>query len=208
MANSEEETPLLFKIMIILIIIAAIFGAFMGIVNLSLIKMNAKEIEDINTVMDKSINVKISKIENEISSIDASLRPGGMIDLYINAYHYLSNSKIDLQKIVTLAQNEKGKDFFSIYVTGTNEVWIGVMKDGKYVFQSEVTPGLSPQKFYVNCTPSVSTSYTITLNSSSIVMSGSPLNTYILAHTNRGVRLLRMNSRTMNVKDMLSEGGY
>ncbi len=208
MTSQEEETPLLFKIIIILIIIAAIFGAFMGIVNLSLIRMNAKELKKINDTVNKSINVKISKMENSLASIDASLKPGGMIDMYINAYHFLSNTNVDLQKIVTLAQSEKGKTFFSFYITGESEVWIGVMKNGKYVFQSEITPGLSTRRFYVNCAPTVSTSYTITLNSSSVVLSGAPQNTYILLHGENGAKLMKMSSRRMNVSDLLSKGGY
>ena len=208
MSNREEDTPLIFKVILISIIIAAIFGAFMGIVNISLIRMNSKEIDEINSVIDKSINMKMSKIENEISSIDASLRPGGVIDLYINAYHYLSNSSIDLQKIVTLAQSDSGKTFFSFYVTGENEVWVGVLKNGKYTFQSEITPGLSLQRFYINCKPSVSTSYTVTLNSSSIIMSGSPQNTYILLSTSNGARLMKMSARSLSVDDLLAEGGH
>ncbi len=206
MNNQEEDTPFIFKIIIILIIVSAIFGAFMGVVNLSLARMNSKEIGEVNSIIDKSINTKISRIENEISSIDTSLRPGGMIDLYINAYHYLSNSSIDLQKIVTIAQSNYGKTFFSIYITGKYEVWIGVMKDGKYVFQSEMTPGISDQRFFVNSTPTVLTSYTITLNSSSILMSGDPQNTYVLLVTPDGARLLKMSSKSLSVGELIQEG--
>ncbi|WP_456399388.1 hypothetical protein [Mesoaciditoga sp.] len=206
MNNQEEDTPFIFKIIIILIIVSAIFGAFMGVVNLSLARMNSKEIGEVNSIIDKSINAKISRIENEISSIDTSLRPGGMIDLYINAYHYLSNSSIDLQKIVTIAQSNYGKTFFSIYITGKYEVWIGVMKNGKYVFQSEMTPGISDQRFFVNSTPTVSTSYTITLNSSSVLMSGDPQNTYVLLVTPDGAQLLKMSSKSLSVGELIQEG--
>jgi len=93
-----------------------------------------------------------------------------MVDLYINAYHFLANTQIDLERIVTLSQESADKNFFSVYVTGEKNVWIGILENGKYVFQAEMRPGLSSQRFYVNSSPSVFTSYTLKLNPSAVLM--------------------------------------
>ncbi len=206
MDNMEgQETPLLFKIVIISIIAGAIFGSFMSIVDLSLVKSTSKEVSKLNKIIDESVNTRLSNMENEISTMKTALNPGGIVDLYINAYHFLSNSQVDLEKIVTLVQSKSGKTFFSFYITGKDNVWIGVSKNERYIFQSEENPGLSPQRFYINTSPDVSTSYTFTVNTSTIVMSGSPNNTYILLYDGQGAKLVRMTSRIMHVSDLLKK---
>ncbi len=202
MDNFEEETPLVFKVLIILIILSAIFGAVMGIVDLSLSKLNAKKIENLTTAL-KSINVQINDIENSVSSIDASLKPGGIVDLYINAYHFLSNTKIDLERIVTLAQNPSNGKFFAIYVTGKKSVWIGISQNKKYVFQSEMTPGLSARRFYVDSLPSVLTAYTLKLEPSAVLKSGDPENTYILVHLPGETKIVKMQTKSVEVEKLL-----
>ncbi len=205
MDNIEEETPLIFKVMIILIIASAMFGTVMGIVDLSLSKLNSKKISELSSAL-KSLNVQINKIENSVSAIDASLKPGGMVDLYINAYHFLANTQIDLERIVTLSQESADKNFFSVYVTGEKNVWIGILENGKYVFQAEMRPGLSSQRFYVNSSPSVLTSYTLKLNPSAVLMSGAPENTYLLVRFQGGTKLIKLESKSIEVGKLYGGG--
>ncbi len=204
-STEGQETPLLFKIVIIAIIAGAIFGSLMSIVDLSLVKSTSKEMSKLNRIIDGSVNGKLNKMENEISTMQTALNPGGIVDLYINAYHFLSNSQVDLEKIVTLLQNKNGKVFFSFYVTGKNNVWIGVSKNERYIFQSEEKPGLSPQRFYINSFPDISTSYTFKVNTSTFIMSGSPNNTYILLYDGENAKLVRMTSKIMHVSDLLKK---
>ncbi len=201
----EQETPLLFKIVIIAIIAGAIFGSFMSIVDLSLVKSTSRDVEKLNKTINESVNTKLSNMENKISTMRSALKPGGIVDLYINAYHFLSNSQVDLEKIVTLAQSKTGKTFFSFYITGKDNVWIGVSKNERYIFQSEENPGLSSQMFYVNSSPNISTSYTFTVNTSTILMSGSPRSTYILLYDGQSAKLVHMTSRIMHVSDLLKK---
>ncbi len=206
MNNTEsQETPLIFKIVVMIIIVGAIFGSFMSIVDLSLVKSTSREVENLNKIINESVNIRLSNMENDISTMQSALHPGGIVDLYVNAYHFLSNSQIDLEKIVTIAQSKSGKTFFSFYITGKGNVWIGVSKSEHYIFQSEENPGLSPQMFYINSSPDVSTTYTFTVNSSTIVMSGSPKNTYILLYDKNGAKLVHMSSRIVHVSDLLKK---
>lgn len=200
--DESQEFPVLFKILVIIVILSALFGTFMSLVDFALVKSTSREISKINGTMLGSMSDRLNKIESDISNVKSSLMPGGIVDLYVNAYHFLSNSQVDFEKIVTLAENTKGKTYFSFYVTGERGVWVGISQKGRYVFQSEMKPGLSLTRFYVNSSPEVSTSYTFSVSSSAVIMSGSPSQTYILVLDKKGAKIVKMRSTMMRVKDL------
>jgi len=203
--DENQEFPVLFKILVIIVILSALFGTFMSLVDFALVKSTSREISKINGTMLGSMSDRLNKIESDISNVKSSLMPGGIVDLYVNAYHFLSNSQMDLEKIVTLAENTKGKTYFLFYITGERGVWVGISKGGKYVFQSEMRPGLSSTRFYVNTSPEVSTSYTFMVDSSTVIMSGSPSQTYILVLSKNGAKIVKMRSTMMRVKDLFNK---
>ncbi len=207
MVNDEDsqEFPILFKILVIIVILSALFGTFMSLVDFALIKSESQEISKVNGIVFGSLNNRLNKMESEISNIKSSLMPGGIVDLYVNAYHFLSNSQVDLEKIVTLAESTKNKTYFTFYITGENGVWVGVSQRGKYIFQSEIRPGLSSTRFYVNGSPNISTSYTFSVNASTVIMSGSPSQTYVLFFNKGKAKIVRMSSTMMRVESLFKK---
>ncbi len=203
--DENQEFPILFKILVIIVILSALFGTFMSLIDFALVKSASREISRINRTLLASMSDRINNMENDISNVKSSLMPGGIMDLYVNAYHFLSNSQVDLEKIVTLAEDTNGKTYFSFYITGESGVWIGISKGGRYVFQSEMKQGLSPERFYVNNTPKISTSYTFTVDSSTVIMSGSPSRTYILMVNKKGAKIVKMSSTRVLVKRLFNK---
>lgn len=203
--DENQEFPILFKILVIIVILSALFGTFMSLIDFALVKSASREISRINRTLLASMSDRINNMENDISNVKSSLMPGGIMDLYVNAYHFLSNSQVDLEKIVTLAEGTNGKTYFSFYITGESGVWIGISKGGRYVFQSEMKQGLSPERFYVNNTPKISTSYTFTVDSSTVIMSGSPSRTYILMVNKKGAKIVKMSSTRVLVKRLFNK---
>ncbi len=207
MEENKEKVPFLFKVIVIMIIAGAVFGTLMSIVNFSIIKSMSNNLNEINKSTIGKINEHLTEIDSEINNLKGSIGPGGIIDKYINAYKFLSNNQLDLEKILTFSNDSKNTAYFSIYVTGSSGVWIGIGRNGKYTFQSELRPGLSPQRFYVIGTPQITTSYTITADSSSVIVSGDPSRTYIMTARNGVASMVRMTSSTLKIEDLLNQIG-
>lgn len=200
--NEEEKIPVLFKIIVVMIIAGALFGTLMSIVNFAIIKSMSNDLEKINKSTIGKINERLTELDSETASLKNAMGPGGIVDRYINSYKFLSNAQLDLEKVLTFSVDSKNSTYFSVYITGNTGVWIGIGKNGKYTFQSELRPGLSPQRFYVNGTPQIMTSYTVTTDSSSIIVSGDPSRTYIVTADRGTARIVHMTSSTLKIEDL------
>jgi hypothetical protein len=198
--NDEENTPLIYKIVVILVIVAAIFATFMSILDFALVRSNSAEISNLSKTME-SISGRLNEIDSDISALKQSISPGGVVDEYINSYNFLSNGNIDLEKILTFSSVNPNSDYFSIYITGKKGVWINVTKGGQLLLQADMRPGLSDYVFFLSGTPTVKTTYTISLDRSCVVASNDASNTYFLVSKKGSSELLRMKNQFQPVSE-------
>ncbi len=198
--NDEENTPLIYRIIVIVVIVAAIFATFMGILDFALVRSNSEEISNLNKTME-SINGRLNEDSSAISALKQSISPGGVVDEYINSYNFLANSDLDLEKILTFSSINPNSNYLSIYITGKQNVFINVTKSGQLLLQAEMRPGLSNYVFFLSGTPTVKTSYTISLDRSCVITSADASDTYFLVSKNGSSELLRMKSQFQPVSE-------
>lgn len=198
--NDEEDTPFIYKIIVIVIIIAAIFATFMGILNFALVRSDSVEIANLGKTID-SINGRLNGIDSDISTLKQNISPGGIVDEYINSYNFLANGNIDLEKILTFSSINPSAEYLSIYITGKKGVWISVTKSGQLLLQADMRPGLSDYLFFLSGTPTVKTTYTISLDRSCVITSTDASNTYFLVSKNGSSELMRMKNQFQPVSE-------
>lgn len=198
--NDENNTPLIYRIIVIIIIVAAIFATFMGILDFALVRSNSSEISDLKGMIN-SINRNVNEMGTQLSSLNQMISPGGVVDEYINSYNFLSNTNLDLERMMTFSSIEPSSDYFTIYITGKKGVWIGVIKKGQTILQADMRPGMSDYFFFVSSTPTVKTSYTFLLDKSCVITSNNASSTYFLVSQNGSSKLVRMK----NQSEMISE---
>ncbi len=201
--NEEENTPLLFKIAVILIIMGTAFGTFMGIVNFAFIRSLSNELSDLNKNTVGNINGRLNKIDSEITSLKEDIQPGGIVDEYINAYNFLSNTNFDLEKLLTFASANASSTYFTVYVTGSSNVWINVSRGGQSILQVDLKPGLSNYAFFVSGKPDVKTFYTLSVDLSTIITSSDASSTYFLVAINGSANLIKMKTSSVSVSNIL-----
>lgn len=198
--NDENDTPLIYKIIVVIVIVAAIFATFMGILNFALVRSNSSEISNLEGMIG-SINGNINEMNTKLSSLNQMILPGGVVDEYINSYNFLSNTNLDLERMMTFSSIDPTSDYFTIYTTGKKGVWIGVTKNGQTILQADMRPGLSYYFFFVSSTPTVKTSYTFLLDKSCVITSSNASSTYFLVSRNGSSDLIRMKKQS----EMISE---
>ncbi|HEU23999.1 MAG: hypothetical protein C0176_00800 [Mesoaciditoga sp.] len=197
----NEETPFIYKLIVVLVIVAAIFAAFMSILDFAFIRSNSVSISNMDSEI-KSINGQINDINSNISILKQDIYPGGIIDKYISAYNFLSNTSVDLQRILTFASQQPQAQYFTIYVTGNRGVWINVSKKDQYILQAELRPGLSNYMFFYSGTPTVKTIYTISVDNSCFVTSNDASATYFLVSQNGVSKILKMQKNPQPVAEL------
>ncbi|MGC8705039.1 MAG: hypothetical protein ACP5RU_06235 [Athalassotoga sp.] len=197
----NEETPFIYKLIVVLVIVAAIFAAFMSILDFAFIRSNSVSISNMDSEI-KSINGQINDINSNISILKQDIYPGGIIDKYISAYNFLSNTSVDLQRILTFASQQPQAQYFTIYVTGNRGVWINVSKKDQYILQAELRPGLSNYMFFYSGTPTVKTIYTISVDNSCFVTSNDASATYFLVLQNGVSKILKMQKNPQPVAEL------
>lgn len=201
----NDETPLIYKLIVILVIISAIFATFMSILDFAFVKSNSVSIYNMEQEM-KSLNGEINNINSNLSSLKQDIYPGGVIDKYISAYNFLSNANLDLQKILTFASQNPDSQYFSIYVTGSKGVWISVSKKDQYILQAQLRPGLSNYLFFFSGTPTVRTIYTVSIDNSCVVASDDASNTYFLISQNGSSKIVKMWKNPQPVSELFQGG--
>jgi hypothetical protein len=201
--NENENISVLFKIVVVLIIVGAIFGTFMSIVNFALIRSISNEISTLNNLTISSMNDRMNRMDSDISSLESNIQPGGIVDEYINAYNFLSNTNLDLEKLLTFASETPDATYLTVYIEGRSNVWITVTNNGQSLLQADLKPGLSDYVFFISGNPNVKTSYTIMLAPSSIITTSDASATYILLAQNGKTSILHTKSPSLSVSNIL-----
>lgn len=150
--------------------------------------------------MESLFNKQNARVDDSISGLNAKLeeisqyfKPNGVVEKFINYKSNLEKHLDDLEKLLTLAQEDQNVGYFQLYIVGSREVWIGIKnKESKYVFQGMLKPGLSPYKFYFFKDPSIKTPYTIDIPYNAKVQTANPDNVYFLIQEPGQRRLKKM----------------
>ncbi len=150
------------------------------------------ELARTQNVLNRKIEEKTSRMQDDIENLKRLLGPKGVMDRYISAANVLMNYSVDLEKIITEIQNDRGTGYFRIFISGPKRVWVGLRSGGKYVVQKEFTPGLSDEKFYFFKSPSVKTKYTISIPKNISLITGDPQRTYILLNYLGSYKVIRV----------------
>ncbi|SHE52536.1 hypothetical protein SAMN02745164_00601 [Marinitoga hydrogenitolerans DSM 16785] len=139
------------------------------------------------------VNDSISQLNTKIEEMNKYFEPNGIVEKFINYKSNLEKHLNDLEKLLTIAQEDKNVGYFQLYIIGSREVWIGIKdKSDKYVFQGMLKPGLSPYKFYFFKDPSIRTSYTINIPYDAKMQTANPNNIYFLIQEPGQRRLKQM----------------
>ncbi len=197
----NEETPFIYKLIVVLVIVSAIFATFMSILDFAFIRSNSVSISNMDEEI-KSMNGQINDINSNISILKQDIYPGGIIDKYISAYNFLSNTSVDLQRILTFASQQPQAQYFTIYITGNKGVWINVSKKDQYILQAELRPGLSNYLFFYSGTPTVETIYTISVDKSCVVTSNDASDTYFLISQSGVSKIIKMQKNPQPVSEL------
>ncbi|AEX84806.1 hypothetical protein XO10_01850 [Marinitoga sp. 1135] len=148
----------------------------------------------------------LSQMNLKLSELEKYFAPNGVVEKFINYKTNLEKHLSDLEKLLTLAQEDQNVGYFQIYITGSREVWIGIKnKNSKYIFQGMLKPGLNPYKFYFFKDPSVKTSYTIDIPYDAKIQTANPDNVYFLIQEPGQRRLKKMpSSKLDNISEDLN----
>ena len=150
------------------------------------------ELARTQNVLNRKIEEKTSKLGDDVENLKRLLGPKGVMDRYISAANVLLNYSVDLDKIITEIQEDRGTGYFRIFISGPKRVWVGLRSGGKYIVQKEFTPGLSNEKFYFFKSPGVKTKYTVTVPKNISLVTGDPQRTYILLNYLGSYKVVRV----------------
>ncbi|WP_129407923.1 hypothetical protein [Marinitoga lauensis] len=194
------------RVLLYLAIILSIISIIMSIGSEIRFSKFQNYMESLFNRQNAKVNDNISMLNTKLEEMEKYFEPNGIVEKFINYKSNLEKHLNDLEKLLTLAQEDKNVGYFQLYITGSREVWIGIKDEkGKYVFQGMLKPGLSPYKFYFFKDPSIRTSYTINVPYNSQIQTANPDNVYFLIQEPGQRRLKKMpEAKIKNISEELN----
>ncbi len=122
----------------------------------------------------ENLNKKISALSERISKLESSIGANSVIDKYISAANFLSNTSVDLEKIVEELYDDPTTGYIRLFVMGQENVWVTFKKGDTTYFSRELKPGLAPYKFYYFKSPAIQTQYAIQVPKDCTIVIGKP----------------------------------
>ncbi|MFO7881653.1 MAG: hypothetical protein R6U52_03820 [Kosmotogaceae bacterium] len=170
---------------------------------LTLVKVNElnNEIKAFQDEINKRVNDFTTDFESDISKIKDIITPGGVLEEYVVAKSFIENLEEDLAMVLTEAQQSDDRPYFRFFITGKDQVWIGLKNnadDSSYFFQKTFLPGLSKEKFFYFKDPLVETKYTIKVKNDSYIRAGNPDSVYVIFFGFESGKLVQMPGTTVN----------
>ncbi|KLO21037.1 hypothetical protein X275_10490 [Marinitoga sp. 1197] len=162
--------------------------------------------ENLFNRQNTKVNDKISQLNTKLEDLNKYFEPNGIVEKFINYKSNLEKHLKDLEKLLTLAQEDQNVGYFQLYIVGSREIWIGIKNEkGKYIFQGMLKPGLAPYKFYFFKDPSIRTSYTINIPYNAKIQTANPDNIFFLIQEPGQRRLKKMPSAKLeNISEDLN----
>ena len=187
-----------------------IIGSLLAMIlsGLNIIKVSSlqREIDTLlNQIDDKFVKIQ-DEMSTEVESTKELLGGNGIVENYLILKNYYENTSNDISRYVSELQTSKDKPYFQFFITGTENVWIGIkdnVDDGSYKFQKTFRPGKSDEKFYYYKKPDVETEYDIFISPESYIKAGVPENVYLMFTAFGSGKLVRMPEETsiINLKE-------
>jgi hypothetical protein len=152
----------------------------LSIINVSKLQ---RELDGLLDEIDEKFVNMSGEMEKEVESTKELLGGNGIVENYLILKNYYENTSLDIARYVSELQKDKDKPYFRFFITGTENVWIGIkdnVDDGSYKFQKTYEPGMSEEKFYYFKKPDVETEYDIFISPESYIKAGIPENVYLM----------------------------
>lgn len=160
-------------------LLAMLFSG-LSIINVSKLQ---RELDGLLDEIDEKFVNMSDEMEKEVESTKELLGGNGIVENYLILKNYYENTSLDIARYVSELQKDKDKPYFRFFITGTENVWIGIkdnVDDGSYKFQKTYKPGMSEEKFYYFKKPDVETEYDIFISPESYIKAGIPENVYLM----------------------------
>ncbi|GAB6189421.1 hypothetical protein JCM30566_11600 [Marinitoga arctica] len=169
------------RILLYLAILLSIISIIMSIGSEIRLSKFQNYMESLFNKQNAKVNDSISNLSVKFEELNKYFEPNGIVEKFINYKSNLEKHLDDLEKLLTLAQEDQNVGYFQLYIIGSREVWIGIKDEkDKYIFQGMLKPGLSPYKFYFFKDPSIKTSYTINIPYNAKIQTANPDNIFFL----------------------------
>lgn len=185
------------------LIIAAILSFVFGMVAITKSAKVQKEFNNLKASIDRRLSETTAELTARVDSVSDMVSGGGLLEQYIVAKNYLENAATDLDEIITELQNTKDRPYFRIFITGNEEMWIGVKKhvnDEAYGYQKVFRPGLSTEKFYYFKDPLVQTAYTIRVGTDATIRAAAPESVYLIFYGFSSGKMVNLTEvETLNI---------
>jgi hypothetical protein len=150
----------------------------------------------------------IHKNGNNIENIEKYFNSKGIIYKMIETGNFLENSYGDIDKIVTMLMMKyhySNSNFFRIYISGSNPVWLQVKKGNKIAFSQTLAPGLNDYYFFL--TPggtNTYSKYSIPLDTYDFTLTTADYSrTYLLMKVDRNFYIANLKSKSINFADFI-----
>ncbi|WGS64772.1 hypothetical protein [Marinitoga aeolica] len=194
------------RILLYLAIILSVISIIMSIGSEIRFSKFQNYMESLFNRQNAKVNDNVSMLNTKLEEMGKYFEPNGIVEKFINYKSNLEKHLNDLEKLLTLAQEDQNVGYFQLYITGSREVWIGIKDEKeKYIFQGMLKPGLSPYKFYFFKDPSIRTSYTINVPYNAQIQTANPDNVYFLIQEPGQRRLKKMpEAKLKNISEELN----
>jgi len=166
----RKRSEFLVSFLVFLFIVALIAGLALSVFSFFYYVKQRKNQE----ALVENLNKKITALSERISKLETFMGPNSMIDKYISAANFLSNTSNDLERIIEELHDDPTTGYMRIFVMGQENVWVTFKKGETTYFSRELKPGLAPYKFYYFKTPAIQTQYSVQIPRDCSVVLGKP----------------------------------
>jgi hypothetical protein len=156
--------------LIFLFIVALIGGLFLSVFSFFYYLNQKKEYEKSLTSLEK----KITTLNERINRLENFIGPNSTMDKLISISGFLSNTTVDLERIVEEIYDDPTTGYIRLFVMGQENVWVTFRKNETIYFSRELKPGLAPYKFYYFKSPAVQTEYSLEIPRDCTIVIGKP----------------------------------
>ncbi|MEJ5228660.1 MAG: hypothetical protein WHT65_01540 [Pseudothermotoga sp.] len=166
----RKRREFLVSFLVFLFIVALVCGSVLSIFSFVYYVKQRKQ----QDVVVASLEKKINTLNDRISKLETSFGPNSVLDKYISAANFLSNTSTDLERIVEELYDDPTTGYLRLFVMGQENVWVTFRKGETVYFSKELKPGLAPYKFYYFKTPPIQTQYSLQVPKDCSIVIGKP----------------------------------
>ncbi len=204
----DEEKRALKKLFITYVIIIAIVAVSAVIISIGMYRnlLNYQIAINKKLLADERY---IHKNGNSIKEIQSYFNSKGIIYKMIETGNFLENAYSDIDKIVTMVMMKyhfSNSNFFRIYVSGKQPVWVQLKVGNKIKFSQTLSPGLSDYYFFITeGGTNTYSEYSIPLNTKNFTITTADYKrTYILLKMDRNFYIESLTGKSIDFSKFLS----